>query len=212
MLQGNIARFLCLGLLCAAASVAYAQDFSADLVDLASKSATNVGKVYAKGDKLRVDRADAKDEGTRPVVIVDSTKRTVTILDASSHSYLKIDIGGEAGTPFFRLEDVNNACPELDKMAGMQGSCRKVGNETVNRRATVKYEGKSEDGAQILMWGDPEINYVVKWQAKGGETGEIRNIKIGPQANNLFEVPSGYREAGESGSKAGTTDQKQLSN
>jgi hypothetical protein len=200
-MRGAIARFLFLGLLCAVASAVYAQDFSADLMDLTGKQAANIGKIYVKGDKLRVDHGDRKDDASRPVVIVDVANHTVTILDASSHTYLKSEVGPDVGVSFFRLTDVNNACPELDKMAGMQGSCRKAGGETINGRAAIKYQGKSEDGKQIVMWGDSELNYVVKWQGKSGEVGEMRNIKLGSQASDLFEVPSGYRDAGKNDSK-----------
>jgi hypothetical protein len=207
MLQNNIARYLWLVFLGTLPSVVYAQDFSADLIDLTSKPASTVAKVYAKGDKLRVDRGDLKGDAAGPAVIVDGASHTVIILDVSTHTYLKSEMGDAAGTPLFRLPDVNNACPDLDKLAGMQGSCRKIGSETVNGRATIKYEGKSEDGAQILMWGDPEVKYVVKWQGKSGEAGEIRNIKVSPQASNLFDLPAGYRNAGGNGGE-GTTDQK----
>jgi hypothetical protein len=200
-MRGAIARFLCLGLLCTVASAVYAQDFSADLVDLTGKQAATIGKVYVKGDKLRVDHGDRKEDASGPVVILDAANHTVTILDASSHTYLKNEIGPEVGVSFFGLADVNNACSELDKMTGMQGSCRKTGSETINGRATVKYEGKSEDGKQIIMWGDSELNYVVKWQGKSGEVGELRNIKLGSQASDLFEVPSSYRDAGKTDSK-----------
>lgn len=192
-----LARFLCFGFICAAATIAGAQSFSADLFDLSGKQPASMGKVYTKGDKVRVERTDTGAEGARPIVIVDLAKHDATIMDGNSHTYMQTDLGPEAGISFFHLSDANNACAELDKMAKMQGSCKKTGNETVDGRNTVKYQGTSEDGKDIVVWADPELHYVIKWQGKDGDMGEMRNIKVGDQAASLFEVPSNYHKMGE---------------
>lgn len=192
-----LARLLCFGLICAAAATARAQGFSADLFDLSVKPPVSMGKVYAKGDKVRVERADTGSEGARPIVIVDLAKHEATILDGNSHAYIQTDLGPEAGISFFHLSDANNACAELDKMAKMLGSCKKAGNETVDGRNTMKYQGTTDDGKDIIVWADPEVHYVIKWQGKDGDMGEMRNIKVEDQAASLFEVPSNYHKMGE---------------
>lgn len=53
----------------------------------------------------------------------------------------------------------------------MQG-CRKMGSESVNGHATITYKRKPENGPAMLMWADPQVNYVVKRKAKSGEVGE----------------------------------------
>lgn len=188
-----VARILVLGLLCTMSFAALAQEFSADVFNTNGKDATNAGKLYAKGSKIRVDRGGANANAT-PLVIVDLEKNSVTIMDAANHVYMKSEMDADAGLSFFHMTDANNACGELNKMAGMQNSCKKSGNEAVNGRPTVKYSGKSEDGKQILIWADPEVNFVVKW-VKGGEAGELRNIKVEAQAASLFEVPADYHNA-----------------
>jgi hypothetical protein len=95
---------------------------------------------------------------------------------------------------FFRPPDTENACGEWLKMANKPGgSCHKVGNETVNGRSTIKYEGKSDDGAVTDVWLDPKLHFPVKWQ-NDHNAGELRNIQEGSQPASLFVVPSDYQK------------------
>jgi hypothetical protein len=181
---------------------ACAQDFSADVFNDSGKDAAKAGKVYVKGSKMRVDRGDANAEQSAPLVLVDFENHSATIMDTASHAYMKTEVDQEAGLSFFRLKDSNNACADLEKMAGMQSGCKKVGNESVNGRQAVKYAGQSGDGKQVVMWVDPEVNFVVKWQTKTGETGDLRNMKVGAQADSLFELPAGYHNAVKDDTKA----------
>jgi hypothetical protein len=212
MFRAVIVRSLWLGVICGVGSLASAQDFSADVFNVTGKDATKSGKVYVKGAKMRIDRGEASPEQSTPLVLVDSESHTATIIDAANHAYMKAEVGPEQGLSFFRLKDPNNACADFEKMAGM-GGCKKAGNEAVSGRQTVKYAGKSDDGKPVAMWVDPEVNFVVKWQTKSGEIGELRNIKVAPQADSLFQLPSGFRNAVKgSESDEGTQDSKGDSN
>jgi hypothetical protein len=73
------------------------------------------------------------------------------------------------------------------------GSCHKVGNETVNGRSTIKYEGKSDDGGITDVWLDPKLRFPVKWQ-NNHNTGELRNIQEGSQPASLFAIPADYQK------------------
>ena len=208
MFQTLAARIFSLALLCTVCSAALAQEFSAGVFNTNTKDAVNGGKLYAKGSKIRVDGAGASAGALAPMVIVDLEKNSLIIMDATNHAYMKSDIDAEANLSFFHLADANNACPALNKMAGMQNSCKKSGNESVNGHQTVKYSGKSEDGKPVQIWVDPEVNFVVKW-LKGGEAGELRNIRVEPQAASLFEVPADYHNAlKESGKDAGEKEEE----
>jgi len=194
MFRAAIVRSIFLGVICGAGSLANAQDFSADVFNVTAKDASKSGKVYVKGAKMRIDRGEASPEQSTPLVLIDGESHTATIIDAANHAYMKAEVGPEQGLSFFRLKDSNNACADFEKMASM-GGCKKAGNETVSGRQTVKYAGKSEDGKPVAMWVDPEVNFVVKWQTKSGEMGELRNIKVAPQADSLFQLPSGFHNA-----------------
>ena len=71
------------------------------------------------------------------------------------------------------------------------GTCHKVGNETVNGRSTIKYEGTNAKGEPGSAWFDSKLRFPVKWEGKNG-SGEMQNIKEGPQPASLFEIPAGY--------------------
>jgi outer membrane lipoprotein-sorting protein len=191
MRRAVIVRILCWALL--GGAIGYGQDFSADVVNTSNKDGAKSGRVYVKRNKMRIDRAAAGSEAV-PLILVDMDSHMVTIMDATNHAYMKAELGPEQGLSFFRAKDANNACPDLQKMASFTG-CKKAGNEAVNGRLTVKYTGNSEDGKPGFVWVDPEVNFVVKWQTKPDETGELRNIKVAPQAESLFDIPSGYHNA-----------------
>src|SRR5258708_5294254 len=127
MLQTLVARIFSLALLCTVCSAALAQEFSADVFNTNTKDAVNAGKLYAKGSKIRVDGAGASASAGTPAarVIIDLEKNSVIIVDATNHAYMKSEIDAEANLSFFHLADANDACPELNKMAGMQNSCKK---------------------------------------------------------------------------------------
>ena len=213
MFRVAIVRSFCLGLLFGVAPIAFAQEFSADVYNVGNKDAAKVGKVYIKGSKMRIDRGEASPDSSNaqtatPLVLVDSDSQTAVILDPTNHVYMKAEVGPEQSLSFFRVKTIDNACADFEKMAGM-GGCKKSGNEAVGGRQTVKYVGKSDDGKPLAMWVDSELNFVVKWQPKSGEVGELRNIKVVAQADSLFETPSGFRDAAkEAESTESTQDTK----
>jgi hypothetical protein len=95
---------------------------------------------------------------------------------------------------FFRATDAENACDEWQKMVAKPGaSCRKIGNEAVNGRSTVKYEGTNADGTVSDVWIDKKLRFPVKWQGKNSG-GELRNIQEGAQPASLFTVPADYQK------------------
>lgn len=211
MHRAAIVCIFCWALFGGAASIGFAQDFSAEVVNTTSKDGAKSGRVYVKGNKMRIDRADAGSEAV-PLVLVDMDSHMVTIMDPTNHAYMKAEVGPEQGLSFFRAKDANNACPDLQKMTSFAG-CKKAGNEAVNGRQTVKYSGNSEDGKPVFVWVDPEVNFVVKWQTKSDETGELRNIKVAPQVDSLFDIPSGYHNAvpqpeGQKEDKPGTREEQ----
>jgi len=63
-----------------------------------------------------------------------------------------------------------------------------VGNETVNGRSAVKYEGTNSGGEPSSVRLDPKLRFPVKRQGKSS-SGELRNIQEGAQSASLFEIP-----------------------
>jgi hypothetical protein len=177
------------------AACAFAQtEFSADIVDTHKQGNTSSARVYFAKDKMRIEPHD-KDPKSMGAFIMNFSTQTSTVIMASQHMYMEMPVGtmNEKGAyNFFRTGDVENACGDwlkLEKNHG--GTCHKVGNETVNGRSTVKYEGTNSNGETSEVWLDPKLRFPVKWTGKNG-TGEMQNIQEGSQPASLFEIPSGF--------------------
>ena len=80
---------------------------------------------------------------------------------------------------------------------GMTSELRFLGKETLNGRSVEKWElVTTEPGGQSTkswQWYDPELRIAVREELPGGYARELRNIVVGPQPPELFEVPAGYR-------------------
>lgn len=178
-------------LLACAAAVAQA-DFSADLVNL-SASNTFPTKIFTTQNKLRFQGQDRVGR-TNSIMIVDLAAGTSIVLMPQQHLYVQEShpqIPGQ-GVTFFQSKNAEDACGEWQKMAHTEKEkCRKVGHEVANGRDTVKYEATSAKGEIDDIWIDAELHFPVKWKISVG-VGELRNIEVGPQAAELFQIPTGY--------------------
>lgn len=188
---------LCFLSLMLAASFAAAQtEFSAEIVDLQKSGTPTQAKIYFAKDKLRVE-PKRSDPGPPAAVIINLETQTSTVLMSQQHMYMEMPVQAQKqrmayASAFFRVGDVENACGEWQKMGRTQGgSCHKVGNEMVNGRDTVKYEGTNSSGEVSHFWIDPKLRFPVKWEGKNSG-GELRNIQEGGQPASLFEIPAGF--------------------
>jgi len=163
-----------------------AQDFSAEMVRLKPANAMKA-KVYAHDYKMRFEITNQQRSS---VAIVDLASRTTLMIIPDNKSYVKSP-HVNASIPFFHITDVENACPAWEKSLEKPGTCTKVGNETINDRATVKYKGAATDGDTGYAWVDRNLKTVIKWEGERGAA-ELQNIQEGPQAAALFKVPDGY--------------------
>ena len=186
-------RACCLFAILLSAVFTFAQtEFSAEIFD--SKKADSQAKVYMGKDKMRVEpgKKDARGGGA---AIVDLATQSSTIIMDQQRMYMEMPAQMAAQRNpyhFFRTGDVDSACSDwLAQSWNKGGTCHKVGNETVNGRSTVKFEGTNSRGESGAMWLDPKLRFPVKWEGKNS-SGELRNIQEGSQPASLFEIPSGY--------------------
>jgi len=163
-----------------------AQDFSAEMVRLKPANAVKA-KVYAHDYKMRFE---VTNQQRSSVAIVDLGSHTTLMIIPDNKSYVKSP-HVNASIPFFHITDVENACPAWEKSLEKPGTCTKIGDETINDRATVKYKGTANDGDTGYAWVDRNLKTVVKWEGERGAA-ELQNIQEGPQAAALFQVPDGY--------------------
>jgi hypothetical protein len=73
-----------------------------------------------------------------------------------------------------------------------------TGTEKVGNRNTEKWvihmtrpDGQSE---KTFQWYDPEIGIIIKEVMPGGYIRELKDIKLGKQPANIFEVPADYKK------------------
>jgi len=75
---------------------------------------------------------------------------------------------------------------------------KQVGSETIDGHPTKKYliTYKTNDKKdQVYQWLATDINFPVKTAAVDGSwTQEFKNVKMGPQPDSLFALPSGYQK------------------
>lgn len=180
----------------------YAQQFSADMVNLRpdkrSEDNSNHAKLYINNDKVRIESQEQRGGGV--VMIWDSTHRYVLMPERRMYMDYAPMMGEKMGfVSFWHPSDINNACPEWHKFVEQMqhkekwGTCRKIGNDTINGRSAVKYEGTSTEGKTGDVWIDSKLHYITKVEGKDGGM-ELRNIQEGPQPASLFEVPPGYQK------------------
>jgi hypothetical protein len=178
---------------------ALAQEFSADVVNQKSDNNVEMKKVYATKDKVRFEMQGANPAMGPSAIIFDDAKHTYVVIMSERHMYMDAPVAmvRPIMAHFWRVDDVNDACPEWKKTAEDAGtyknwgSCTKIGSDTLNGRSTVKYEGVSNKGEKSHIWVDSKLHCVVKME-EGTNGIELRNIHEGSQPSSLFEVPAGY--------------------
>jgi len=74
-----------------------------------------------------------------------------------------------------------------------------LGDETVNERDAEKWRMQvmSAKGqrTQFLQWYDPELKLVIREEHPDGYVRELRDIKVGKHAADLFSIPKGYKRS-----------------
>ena len=174
---------------------ALGQEFSADLVRQKPQNVANT-KVSVSGDKVRFEVAgqQAGQQKDPSYAIINVAQRSSTMVLTGNKSYIISPPGHLASSiPLFHIEDPENACKAWEKAMQNPGTCKKIGDDTLNGRATVKYTGALENGDTGTAWIDKKLNFAIKWE--GDKTvAELQNIQEGPQQARLFEVPSDYQK------------------
>lgn len=170
---------------------ALSQEFSADLVRQKPQNLAGT-KVSVSGDKVRFEVAGQQKDPS--YAIINVAQRSSTMVLPGNKSYVISAPGHLASSiPLFHIDDPENACKAWEKAMQNPGTCKKIGDDTLNGRATVKYTGAMENGDTGTAWIDKKLNFAIKWEGEK-TVAELQNIQEGPQAAALFEVPSDYQK------------------
>jgi len=190
----SVARILCVAAFLLFANFVLAQaDFSANIVNLQKSDSPSV-KVYFTKDKMRAETQNTNPHGGGAFIMNFASQRSIVLMP-QQHMYMEMPAQTQSqrlGYSFFESGNVEEACGDWQKVRNNQGgSCRKVGDESVNGRNAVKYETTNANGDTGYFWLDPKLRFPVKWQTKNS-SGELRDIQEGSQPASLFEAPAGF--------------------
>ena len=170
---------------------AFSQEFSADLVRQKPQNVAGT-KVSVSGDRVRFEVAG--QQKTPSYAIINVAQRTSTMVLPDNKSYVVSPPGHlSSSIPLFHIDDPENACKAWEKAMQNPGTCKKIGDDTLNGRRTVKYTGTIENGDIGTAWIDSKLHFAIKWEGEK-TVAELENIKEGPQAASLFEVPTDYQK------------------
>jgi len=170
---------------------ALSQEFSALLVRQKPQNVAGT-KVAVSGDKVRFEVAGQQKDAS--YAIINVAQRSSTMVLPSTQSYVISPPGHLASSiPLFHIDDPENACKAWEKAMQNPGTCKKIGDDTLNGRATVKYTGAMENGDTGTAWIDKKLNFAIKWEGEK-TVAELQNIQEGPQDTSLFETPKDYQK------------------
>ncbi|HKW68498.1 MAG TPA: hypothetical protein VJP04_14485 [Terriglobales bacterium] len=178
----------------------FAQEFSADFVRIGNdRSRSGPSKIFVGKDKMRMEGSERGQFGGGAMIIDFANQKTLMLMPAQK-MYMESmpQMKMQEKNMLFRPDDPNNACPQYISLVKKHNpnenvTCRKVGEDTVNGRAAIKYAGTSNNGSGFV-WIDPKLRFVVRWLDDKGDGTELRNIQEGTQDARLFEVPSDYHK------------------
>lgn len=162
------AFFLTLGL-------AQAAEFSADVFNTQQGQATQA-KIYVQTNKIRLETLGAEE-----YTILRPDQSVIWIVVPEEKSYLEI---------------WSSQPREGD--GKMKGEVKRhyLSSESINGHETKKFEVHYLDKKTLRkahQWIATDLNYPIKISALDGSwSTEYRNIRIGSQPDNLFEIPPGF--------------------
>ncbi|MEK7271407.1 MAG: hypothetical protein AAB015_00720 [Nitrospirota bacterium] len=170
-----ILLMLLVSVLCITVS-SFGFEFSADTVFTADGQKT-YGKMYSNADNFRM-------EITKPehmITITRMDKKVVWNIMPSEKIYLEMPFNPK-DAPKTEIRG------EIDR--------KLVGSETIDGHPTKKYLITYKEGIQtekVYQWWATDINFPIKTSDINNKwIQEYKNVKIGSQPDNLFEVPAGY--------------------
>ncbi len=165
--------------------------FSADMAMNMKDGHNMAGKVYVTFPKMRTEFNAA---GRTMVSIMDMANKVMYQVMPEQKMYMEMhldEMGKSRGIkmPDVKSYDPSNPCAQVTDM-----TCQKVGTENVNGRNTDKWIfTNKKDNTTMTTWIDPKLHYAIRTVTAGMQM-DLTNIKEGPVASSMFEVPAGYQK------------------
>lgn len=155
-------------------------EFNADLSLTPSGGKPMIGKTFVKGEKKRNEML-VGDQTT--ITILRQDKNVTWILMPAQQKYREVQL------PFNPVEPGK----------GVKFETKAIGTGKANGYdcKLIQYTFKDTFEGTVVNWLAPKLNMAVRVQVKNKtgavmQTIDYTNIKLGPQPNTLFEIPTGY--------------------
>jgi hypothetical protein len=162
-------------------SLAFAQEFSAKQTTI-TQGKKQVDVLYYRPDRWRME---AKGGPFSDVTIFRLDKKVVWKLFPNERKYMEIPLIPED------LPLPERITGEIDRKV--------VGQEEIEGlicdKLVVRYSSESAEGgvAEMYLWISQQLKVPLRTEAPDlNWRTELKDIEIGPQADELFEIPQGY--------------------
>lgn len=163
-------------------ALAQTQEFSADQI-LFGPGGEQEGKIYFKKDRWRVELTQPQTQKIM-VQIFRMDKKVAWMLIPEDKVYME--------SPLFP-----DTTPWAEKIPG-EVERKSLGEETIQGHPAEKFQVKvfnGERAQELYLWISKELKVPIKTATLDGQYGtELRNIQMGPQPDELFELPSDFKK------------------
>lgn len=180
----------------------FAQEFSADVINRTAAGKVSRSKLYQATNKKRFDSTVelAGGKTMEMHMIIDLRENLIYLVEPQQKTILVNHVLQLAGGAARSGSSGPNPCEELMRsinpmMATQQFQCTRVGSESIRGRSADEWQMDSKwlGKGRAYLWVDSQVKSAIKWTLPDGSSGELENIRVGPQPANLFELPADYR-------------------
>lgn len=166
-----------------AALAQFTREYAAEQV-MRTPDGTHTGKVFVGPSAYRMEMAFG-GPGQRQIMIARFDKRVLWMLMPEEKVYIEMPMAPEAGEALSGRDPTQRVERQL------------LGSETVGGHPTRKYKVTvtGKDGTFVgFQWLAQDLGEMpIRWEDEQQTMRvELRNIKLGRQPAELFEIPAGY--------------------
>lgn len=149
------------------------------------------GRLYVGNKGLRTEMS-VEPYGPA-VLITDFGDQRTQVLIPKQQVYLELKISSLDGAGLGLLRRLQPLSDPSNPCSGQEGStCKNIGVEEVNGRASDHWEITESTGTAYSLWVDEMLRFPIK--ISQGSTLELTNIQEGEPDASLFQVPASYRK------------------
>ena len=180
---------------------AKAEQFAASMaetkLDTGTPTNTARGHLAVADSKVRLEVPDFPDG----FFLSDSASGVAYFIRPREHVFMEARQSSRLAQILIPV-DSQSACEQWQKPAPAAAveatasvwRCRRVGDEVIQDRVTVRYALTATDGRAFEVWVDRALKFPVRVDADIGVVIEVTDIREGPQPDVAFEIPADFRK------------------